>query len=74
MAAFDTYLTSLEAQLPPFTKSQHASALMTQLRPKLQEAIICVGTLPRRTDSTVAQGQEGEPEVERIQLKVKTKV
>ena len=46
VAAFDAYLTSLEAQLPPFTESQHTSALMTRLRPKLQEAIIRIGTLP----------------------------
>ena len=46
VAAFDAYLTSLEAQLPPFTESQRTSALMTRLRPKLQEAIIRIGTLP----------------------------
>ena len=46
MAAFDAYLTSLEAQLPPFTESQRTSALMTRLRPELQEAIIRIGTLP----------------------------
>ena len=31
VAAFDAYLTSLEAQLPPFTESQRTSAFMTQL-------------------------------------------
>ena len=46
VAAFDAYLTSLKTQLPPFTKCQHTSVLMTQLRPKLQEAIIRIGTLP----------------------------
>ena len=46
VAAFDAYLTSLEAQLPPFTESQRTSALMTRLRPKLQETIIRIGTLP----------------------------
>ena len=46
VAAFDAYLTSLEAQLPPFTESQRTSALMTRLRPKLQEAIIRIGTQP----------------------------
>ena len=46
VAAFDAYLTSLEAQLPPFTESQRTSALMTRLRPELQEAIIRIGTLP----------------------------
>ena len=46
VAAFDAYLTSLEAQLPPFTESQRTSALMTRLRPKLQEAIIRIGVLP----------------------------
>ena len=46
VAAFDVYLTSLEAQLPPFTESQRTSALMTRLRPKLQEAIIRIGVLP----------------------------
>ena len=46
MAAFDAYLTSLEAQLPLFTMSQRTYALMTQLRPELQEAIIRIGNLP----------------------------
>ena len=46
VAAFDAYLTSLEAQLPPFTESQRTSALMTRLRLELQEAIIRIGTLP----------------------------
>ena len=46
VAAFDAYLTSLEAQLPPFTESQRTFALITQLRPKLQETIICIGNLP----------------------------
>ena len=45
VAAFDAYLTSLEAQLPPFTESQRTSALMTRLRLKLQETIIRIGTL-----------------------------
>ena len=45
VAAFDAYLTSLEAQLPPFTESQRTSALMTRLRPKLQEAIIRIEVL-----------------------------
>ena len=45
VAAFDAYLTSLKAQLPPFTESQRISALMTRLRPKLQEAIIRIGNL-----------------------------
>ena len=31
VAAIDAYLTSLEAQLLPFTKSQRTSALMTRL-------------------------------------------
>ena len=46
MAAFDAYLTSLEAQLPPFTESQRTFALMTRLRPELQETIIRIGVLP----------------------------
>ena len=46
VAAFDAYLTSLKAQLPPFTESQRTSALMTRLRPKLQEAIIRIEILP----------------------------
>ena len=46
VAAFDSYLTSLEAQLPPFTESQRISALMTRLRPELQKAIIRIGTIP----------------------------
>ena len=46
VAAFDAYLTSLEAQLPQFTESQRTSALMTRLQPKLQEAIIRIGNLP----------------------------
>ena len=46
VAAFDAYLTSLKAQLPPFIESQRTSALMTRLRPELQEAIIRIGVLP----------------------------
>ena len=45
MASFDTYLISFETQLPLFTKGQRTSALMIRLRPKLQEAIICIGNL-----------------------------
>ena len=67
VAAFDAYLTSLEAQLPPFTESQRTSALMTQLRPKLQETIIRIGVLPvdrnallsttKRSHARSSQGQ-----------------
>ena len=39
---FDTYLTSLEAQLPPFDETQRAFALVTRLRLKLQKDIVHV--------------------------------
>ena len=40
---FDNYLTSLEAQLPPFDETQRAFALVTRLRLKLQKDIVHVG-------------------------------
>ena len=63
VAAFDAYLTSLEAQLPLFTKSQCTSALMTQLRPKLQEAIIRIGTLPVDRNSLLSLAAQLETAV-----------
>ena len=66
VAAFDAYLTSLEAQLPPFTESQRTSALMTRLRPELQEAIIRIGTLPVDRNALLSLAAQLETTTKRL--------
>ncbi len=43
---FDTYLSSLEAQLPPYSEEHQRMNLFTKLRPNLRLAIMNVQQVP----------------------------
>ncbi len=45
--AFSTYLTNLEAQLPPYTEQQRVNHLLTKLRPELRQALLTYQDMPR---------------------------